>query len=323
MFHAIIISFIASSLILYIIKKAREGSLYKKYMLPSKTPDEFYCPKREKESQQGLEFFKTKRLIIAGLVRDSDDNIDIMKQNVKKLEQYFLDICVLIIENDSKDRTRPMLLEWAKEDPRIHVLGCGLNADTCHLDLPTGIIKDHGSKRIRKMVLLRNIYMDYISENTNTFKNYDFLIAIDFDIKGTFYSDGIGGAGWHFATKPQLQGLCANGVNIGNYGLFIKHNYHDPYAHKELKEGKGVLKRLTSHWGISLPPDRTKCSDDIRQVRSCFNGFSIYRLSSIMGKHYEFKEEDGEVLCEHVTFNTQLDQFYLDPHFIFVILANK
>jgi hypothetical protein len=238
-----------------------------------------------------------------------------MKMNATKLGRAFADWCLLVVENDSKDGTRRALLEWAKSEPRITVLGCGENAETCELNLPRTIFHTHGASRIRKMVLLRNVYMDYIESHSERFRDYDFLAAIDLDLFGTFYSDGIGSAGYHFFADPKLQALCANGVYMWNMALFVFHKYHDTYAHKELDNGYPLAK-IGPFWTIP------SCSEEPWKVKSCFNGLTIYRLSSVIGKHYTLQEEDGHAVCEHVTFNEQLDSMYIDPSFLFIMIEN-
>ena len=193
------------------------------------------------------------------------------------------------------------------------MLGCGENADTCQLNLPPTVVHNAAVGRIRKMVLLRNIYMDYIEANPERFRDFDFLVALDLDIHGTFYVDGMGMAGAQFREDPALQGLCANGVFFRNLGFAAIPLYLDPYAHKADPAVQDKLVQVGYFW-----TSPSTCSEEPWKVRSCFNGFTLYRLSSIVGKHYKLEEDGDGAVCEHVTFNEQLDRMYMAPYLFFV-----
>jgi hypothetical protein len=309
------VSLVVVGMIVVVLYRAQKSHLVSTYMTPTMTPAHLGCRFDQDKVKAGLEYFKDKKLIITGLVRDSKDNIPTMQLNIGKLTRLFKDYAVLLVENDSADGTRQALLAWGKKDPKITVLGCGLNADKCELNLPPTVGHPHITSRIRKMVLLRNIYMDYIEAEGERFHDYDFLVAIDLDIFGTFYVDGIGSAGHHFLSDSNVQGLCANGVSLVNVGVGVIKRYHDGFAHKELDGRDAPLVRIGPLWTI-------QCSDEPWKIKSCFNGFTIYRLSSIMGKHYVLAEENGHAVCEHVTFNEQIDGIYIAPYLIFTIINN-
>lgn len=314
---ALAIGFIVTGMVLIVMWKEQRKQLIMKYMTPTNTPDDFGCKFDPEKVKAGLDFFKEKKLIITGLVRDSNGNMETIKSNVAKLANLFNDYCVLIVENDSKDQTRQSLLDWAKTNDKITILGCGENADTCQLDLPRTVIHGHDSSRIRKMVLLRNIYMDYIEKNPDRFDDFDFLVALDMDILGTFYDDGIASSAWYFMNDPKIQGLCANGINFWNLAVTIVRRYHDPYAHLETGDQEYKLPSIGPYWTVPT------CSEDPWKVKSCFNGFTIYRLSSIVGKQYKLEGSNDRAVCEHVSFNKQLDAMYMAPYLVFVVIENR
>lgn len=317
----LIVGILCISAIILRNKKHRE--LVREFIeTPTQTPFGLDCHFDYTKIKEGLNYLKPKKVIIAGLIRDAEDNIPIIQQNIRKFASIFQDYCVLIVENNSKDSTRKRLLEWSKSNSKITVLGCGLNADVCELNLPSATYKQIDQKRIRKMALLRNIYMDYIKANPELFDNFDFLVAMDFDITGTFYTDGIASAGYHFMEKPETEGICANGIRLINFGLFTMKMYHDSYAHKEVAEHGGTSLVPVWHWASPKRYNLDTCDTEPRRVRSCFNGFTIYRLPSIAGKTYQYEAENNEVLCEHVAFNTQLRHVFLDPQLIFIIIDN-
>lgn len=318
----LIVSFVV--LFFYLATLINHKRIKETFLKPLNTPDVLNCSYDKNALDKGTEYLKNRRIVIAGLVRDSEENIDTIKEHVDRISKVFKDYLVLVVENDSKDETRKALLEWGKENPRVIVLGCGINANTCNLNLPkTSPLKMHDEPRIRKMVLLRNIYMDYISDNKKLFDGYDFLAALDMDIEGRFYLDGLANAGYKFMKSPELDGLCANGIKISNMGLYTGKSYFDPYAHKEVGENGLSSQKITAFWGLYPTRDLQECKAKEHKVRSCFNGFTIYRMNSLLGKKYLYNEEGGEVLCEHVTLNSQLNNLYIDPELVFVIVKNK
>lgn len=314
---AFAVGFIVAGIVFIVLHGEQKKRLIAKYMTAENTPGDFDCKFDPVKIKAGLEFFKTKKLIITGLLRDSNGNMPTIKANVAKLANLFNDYCVLVVENDSKDETRQSLLDWAKTNDKVTVLGCGENANTCQLNLPRTVIHGHDSGRIRKMVLLRNIYMDYIEQNPERFGNFDFLIAMDMDILGTFYNDGMGSAAWYFMNDPSIQGLCANGINFWNLAFTVIPRYHDPYAHVEATDDTYKLPHVGPYWTAPT------CTENPWKVKSCFNGFTIYRLSSIAGKQYKLEASNSGALCEHVTFNKQLDNIFMAPYLLFAVLENR
>lgn len=304
-----------------IIQVASKHQLERLYLDSSNTPMDFNCSISLDKSQQGSDYFKTKKIIITGLVRDSTNNIPIMKKNFEKITKLFKDYRILIVENDSKDNTREQLLEMVNKDPKITILGCGVNVDKCSLKLPATIVHGHDAKRIHKMVLLRNIYIDYISDHSEEYKDFDFVIVWDLDIRGTIYYDGIGLAGYYFKHNPLIECQCANGIKINNFLNFTLARKFDPFAHRE--EGDDE-KKMTRKEEILWSLDLEKCKEDqVRKVVTCFNGFSIYRKDALAHKSYDLIEKNGEALCEHHALNRQLQGVYMNPYMIFSILKNQ
>ena len=297
------------------------------------TPSNVNCPINKTLAKEGLDYFKTKKVIITGLLRNSSDTISVIKHNVTRISKLFKDYKVLVVENDSTDDTRARLLNWADENDKVTILGCGVNVETCKLNLPkTGVKTKNDDKRIKKMIMIRNVYIDYINNNYEQFNDFEYVICIDMDIKGTVYNDGMGISGYHFKTKPELDGMCANGIHVFNMGFFNVSTYHDTYAHKDENDNKKIMKfdpipdnflNIGLNFSISVQKCNTK--NELIPVRSCFNGFMIYRLSALKNNKYELTLDaySNETECEHVQFNRNLKHVYLNPFLIFVILKNK
>ena len=110
----------------------------------------------------GASYASKQKVVICGLARDIAKNIDRLKVVLERLGSYFLQYKIIIVENDSNDESRPMLLEWSKQNPNVIILGCGVNVKECKLSLKSYSSFDAGANRIGKMAYLRNIYLNYI-----------------------------------------------------------------------------------------------------------------------------------------------------------------
>ncbi|CAF0919310.1 unnamed protein product [Rotaria sordida] len=136
-------------------------------------PQSLRCPHKNKTRlEYGRLHLARSRVIICGLIRDREAHISRIRQQIEEITQLFDDYAIVIVENDSKDRTRQQLIAWAQDKKvagRIHVIGCNnqVNDDRpCNLSLaPTPTNHPPTMSRIEKMVLLRNMYMQYIEDN--------------------------------------------------------------------------------------------------------------------------------------------------------------
>src|SRR5579885_336563 len=61
---------------------------------------------------RGFTHMRKSKIIIAGLIRDKEYLVNDIKRKLEGLGSYFLDYRILIVENDSKDKTRELLLKW-------------------------------------------------------------------------------------------------------------------------------------------------------------------------------------------------------------------
>lgn len=291
------------------------------------TPSNLYRQREGKDEQytskvvEGFEFMKNKKVVICGLLRDvsrSKNTVQSIKQRVEEVGSLFEEYKVVIVENDSSDNTREELINWADVNPNVFILGCGVNTrEKCKLNLPKTDSHNVDEKRMRKMVKLRNMYLDYIKQN---FSGYDYVVMWDLDILGRVYLDGIANSFGYIRQDPTIQTMCANGVYRAPMGLSI---YYDSFAHQEYNEPKDrtVIGRALNSVRSQLRGLKTKLGDPPRQVDSCFAGFAIYSLSSLISSNVEYSYVEDE--CEHVTLHKGLTRVFTNPSMIFLVLVNK
>lgn len=281
--------------------------------------------------QDGKDYMENSTIVFTGLIRDKVNNIPYYKYYFSKLGNYFKDYRVVIVENDSKDGTREKLLEWAREDPKVIILGCGVNVPKCEMKLMETYKHSITKPRLEKMVLLRNTYLEYIKKNLS---NFDFMFIIDLDIIGSAYIEGISDSFYYFQKYPQIDCISCNSKfnRVRNWQFnFFKPNlvYYDPFALK-LRDHKTIFKGDIDDWAelIESKTDISHKKDGLLPVSSAFAGLSICRIKSVVNSNAKYatnsdevddKKVHKELICEHVPFYNKMKEVYLNPKLLFYV----
>ena len=273
---------------------------------------------------KGTKEMKNSTIVISTLIRDVAENIQYIKKRTERLGEEFLDYRILIVENDSSDGTRVLLKEWVKENPKVILLGCGVNSleDECHISQARS--KTEGSSiirgRIEKMVYLRNIYLNYIKRNLQYF---DYCAIWDLDIIGSVYIDGVANTIGHFIS-PESQAYNADGICAYGIRRILHFNfYYDTYAHIDKGDSYHIDLHFIHHLKKTFSKQYNRGEPPIL-VESCFSGFTIYQISSLLkyDAKYDMSSDDN-LECEHFRFNKKFKKIYLNPSMIHLVLHNK
>lgn len=288
------------------------------------TPDTFPLDEegRDKYEQMivlGKKHCSASTVVICGMLRDAARNIPNIQRKVEKLGAAFKDYRVLIVENDSSDGTRELLLKWASKNPRVEILGCGINSKECKMSFPK--TEGHGvdRRRIDKMIHLRNIYLDEIRKR---YSHYDYTIVWDLDIIGAVYLDGMyNSMGW----MDQQRNICAMTAN-GMYRWGILTLYYDTYALLQHEEGFDINYKTASDVRKGLGFRYIRGQPPVH-VKSAFGGFSIYRTNSLLHPSITYDQpssEGGNIMCEHTNLCKKLKgDIYVNPSMIHYVLLNE
>jgi len=265
--------------------------------------------------QRGRELMKDSTVVICSLVRDCEKSL---KQNIPKIEKLrnsFKDSQVVLVENDSKDRTKEVLADWALNSSNIHVI----SEDFGTVTIPEASFSHPKSKyfsrhRIEKMAKYRNIYLDYV--RAGNFKP-DFMIMIDLDV----HSFPIKGIETAFGFEQKWDSINANGKKITPQSP-LKPVFYDTYAFQEWGDNKPLQYDTLKKNQLKFA--KLKEGDDFIKVKSGFNGLAIYKWDSISQLTYKaIPNEDDIVLfkCEHITFHEEMikngnSEIFLNPSMI-------
>jgi hypothetical protein len=270
----------------------------------------------DKRIKLGTEIASQSKIVICALVRDVARNVENIKTKVYSITKLFEDYRVLIVENDSTDGTRELLLRWSQQDPKIVILGCGVNADKCTLNLPRTINHDHGVSRINKMVFLRNLYLKEIRMN---YADFNYMLVWDLDLVSTLFGDGVMNTIGYMDKNKDIDGVCAQGI----YSLNGVNLYYDTYAHVDMDENIEYAKGRNES-RMRFIKGMVENGSEPYGVKSCFGGATIYKIPSIvvMGHSYQTgKTLDGEVVCEHVGFHHGMN-VVCNPSMLHILLHN-
>lgn len=284
-----------------------------------------YRSQHDNLTKLGFETASTKTIVICALLRNVADRMPEIQKRAEKLSGIFKDYRILIAENNSTDGTRALLKKWRENNPRVIILGCGVNSrqDTCHIDIASAATDGHhvDRPRIEKMVYLRNMCLDYVKENLS---NFDYLAIWDLDVIGTVYIDGVANTIGHLndpsSSAYDADGICAYGI----YRWGHIRVYYDTYAHHDFDSKYHTDHELLNHVtkGLGLNPDR---GSPPVPVKSCFGGFTIYRIEPLLSEEvlYDMSPPGVDVECEHARLHRRLNKMYFNPSMIHHLVLNK
>ena len=212
-----------------------------------------------------------KTVVIAGLARNVENVIEQNKARIDKIGSLFKSYKVIVFENDSTDNTLVALKNWNAD-----VLS---KVDNCK---PLGNEKD--LFRRQKLAEYRNIYLTYIREK---YLDYDYLIQLDFDLKGGWSYEGILNSIYWMTRDNDKDIIGSNGL-IEQEGRML---YYDSWALRLMEE------KTEGEKNLYLKGKGT----DLEEVKSIFGGLSIMKMECIKNQEI-FDETD----CDHVTLLAKL-----------------
>lgn len=274
-------------------------------------------------SQNAMVDCKTKKIIFTGLCQDNGKNfITMWLPWIKKVGSHFRDYRIIIVENDSKDNTREILLKEAEKNPRLLLLCDGKrpeNTQTCHLGMRS-IHKNeeketHLAQRLSILRKFRQVYWDYVQEKYN---DYDYMAIIDWDLEGDVSTPGF----FHGLSyvKDHSDVIATNSFHkIGK-----NYHFHDtfPLLNNHRCENLHQNKLIQDHMmKIQMHTKTLYGSAYPVPVESAFGGLALYHIHRLMEKQCSYVDVQCPVECEHTTFHKNLN-VHIDPWMTFYITKN-
>jgi len=248
-------------------------------------------------------------LVVCGLVRNAEENLQKNLARLDVLRPYFRSFRVVIYENDSTDRTKQILEEYASERADVFVSTADYNEDP----MTGGPFSLH---RIDLMARFRNQYLKKLNEYPDT----DYVAVIDLDIY-SFSTEGFLGCFRKAGDWDMLSAFGSNYVEYSSGPVF-----YDIYAFVPRTQSP-VLEMYFRDFNefknqqSNLYKTFLKAAEPL-PVNSNFNGLAIYRYACLTcGVAYASAPCTMEGIasyCEHVVFNKLLMEkgyqaLFLDP----------
>lgn len=258
----------------------------------------FQCDAAKRRRKDGQQLAAKSNLAIAGLARDCARVLPRILPRIQVLRSAFADSSVILIENDSRDRTKKLLQNYSESQP-------GVIIDS----RDTGVARSvppFSRERIDRMADCRNRYLQIA---TTLDPQPDFLLVIDLDLH-KISEVGI----WDsLSMMNEWDAVTANGLALPGKGFrraFAPYKYWDTYALRSVdmaEKPQTTLEIVENRERFSgLTPGEPSVA-----VASAFGGAAIYRWPLLKGLHYSSAENnDPEVrsLCEHAVFHHRLRQ---------------
>jgi hypothetical protein len=250
------------------------------------------------------EHISSKRIVFAGLARNTESTIQKNIRSFQDIGHYFHDYKIILFENDSHDNTRQHIIDISKEDPNVILIDC---ENSCKFN--EKVLYDTGalsSYRIDKMTFFRNKYLDYVQQY---YSDYDYMVVFDFDSDGTISLKNLVRSLSH---TNDWDCIAANGQSPVSGTLGLATIMYDSMAfcetENDLLRSKTRQDTLPILLYKQLKTIPISFQTNLYPVKSAFNGLCIYRIPSILNKRYE-----PGWSCEHNSLNSQLKHLYIDP----------
>ena len=236
-----------------------------------------------------------KTAIICLLARNVEDALTKNLPKIDSLRKFFVQSWVVVVENDSTDRTLEILKSWEKSSEGIFIDSFELKKKENN-KTKKSIFPGASAERIDRMAFVRNRYLNFI-RNNNLRSDYIIVIDIDlddFDEKQIITAIEKAPSDW--------SSIFANGrlySKIFNRILFTK--FYDTYAYVPLNSDTDCLTYREEFLNRDLQVKK------YFPCKSAFGGIGIYRYNSIINSNYSTRENNRcslqEVICEHISVN--------------------
>jgi hypothetical protein len=246
-----------------------------------------------------------KILGIVALARDCERSLMNNIKKIERLRKYFEKSFVIVVENDSKDKTKIVLFEWENLAENIIILSQDFNTRTIPEKSINNPFPGYSKHRIEKLSMYRNIYMDYLQDNN---MKADYMLEIDIDIDD-FSIEGIVDS--IEKAPPNWTALFANGVKYIHFFKNIPLYYYDGYPLiMDFDIDKGTSLTLKEIQEAKYKLSKCLKKKEYSECVSAFGGIGIYKYEYIKNERYyallNMRSKIIESLNDHVSMNYSL-----------------
>jgi len=262
------------------------------------------------QREAGRAVMSRNSVALCGLARDCAKNLQAVIPQLERLGGAFYNYKVIVVENDSQDRTASVLSDWCEQNPRVHPIQFCYR-DTCESEAKKAgpsRIAWFGQKRMERMAFARNQYLAALTEEPSP----DFVAVIDLDIRA-FSMPGVEQS---FGMLDAWDVVTSNGRRFSARNPTRLSVYWDSYAY-EPKAGfpDGIQTPEQIRQNQVRVADQLKRGGELFPASSAFGGLAIYRAELLKHNWYSVIEngcENVPVLCDHPSLHRSMRRQHKD-----------
>lgn len=247
----------------------------------------------------GRDAAREQSVCFVGMARDIAGVLPFTLRRLELLGESFRDWSAVVVENDSTDGTKDILLEWEEKHLGNVIADCR--------DLGRERLSGFERARVERYAEYRTRYRDIARDH---FGHADVVIAVDLDPWGGWSTSGVlNGIGW-LDVLPKAAGMAS--VSLYEQQVATTHGTGDKmmchYDHWAWR-GPGWQHRWERHFALWLPP----VGSPPVMCNSAFGALCIYRAEPFFA--HAPRSIDGDI--EHVGLHKSMAEadweFYLNP----------
>ncbi len=234
---------------------------------------------------------RDRRVVIAGVVRNSIDVLPHTIERIEALGKLFADYRVVVYENDSADGTGELLTAWTAGNSRVSAR-CDRRGTPVNRKIRS---KERGDR----MADYRNWYHQFIG---SYYADFDNVIVLDMDVRGGWSNDGVANSfGWDDWDFVGSNGLILQRARW-RFNTWLQ---FDSWAYRRFGSFDPIRCREVNDYAW-------RRGEPLQPVYSCFGGLGIYRMPAFLAGRYR----GGD--CEHVQMHRAMrdagfDRAFLNP----------
>jgi hypothetical protein len=256
-----------------------------------------------------INYKKYNKVIICGCARDVEKYLSKILIKIDDITKLFNDYYIIIYENDSKDNTQQILLDYKKK-----------HKNKCHMIIENNVNNKY-PLRTHRLAHARNTILDYIYDNKLD-KRFDYYLNMDLD--DVNLNLDVNSIKRVLNDKLDWDVVSANQLN----------RYYDYWALRTTKYNENCWdnglcskkKETLDNWFDIKNKKNINIDNPPLKVLSAFGGLAIYKMNKIKNCRYngiynnDYTKED----CEHVIFHREIRKKNLgDKQYIVPYLTNN
>jgi hypothetical protein len=239
-------------------------------------------------------------IAVVGAARDVADFLPKLVEVFDASFRGFKKVCFFIVENNSIDTTKKVLIQLQKEKANFHVY---------NLPDSTGKIK----YKTERIAIARNLAIDEVKR---VYPNVDYVAVVDLDAINLGLTREAVESCWKY---KNWNALFANQPD-GYYDIYaLRHRIWSPrdflLDYESLKNE--FNEKIALELSLNSKRIKIKKTSNLIKIDSAFGGLGIYRANDLFKEIYIGLDSAGNPLCEHLSVNLGIVEkggnLYINP----------